>query len=264
MAPRDWPGAKPAIGILDLGPNVRPSWTRITPEDWVQTLQKSRFAQEFRLPIVRIQRVDELVTALKAGPPAYLAIINPYGEIFPATAAGKWREMLDLIRDYVNRGGCWWETAGYSFYAALYPQDGGWKREAVGPWGMGYLGIPVGAGEVEAPAERLSVPSETPEWLGNDLSARISRALSIVNRGLTRGADDPGHVTLVAAERQDFIGGYRLEGWGWFWRIGGFWPNPDVALPAAVAAMEYIYTHPPLPVKPGERKYLWHVVVKAE
>jgi hypothetical protein len=66
-------------------------------------------------------------------------------------------------------------------------------------------------------------------------------------------------VTLVAGDNSDFIGGYRLD--GWFWRIGGFSPNPDVALPVAVAATQDIYTHPPITVKPGGVKYLWHVVV---
>jgi hypothetical protein len=75
--------------------------------------------------------------------------------------------------------------------------------------------------------------------------------------------DDPGHVALVAGHRQDFIGGYRLEGWGWLWRVGGFSPQREVALPVAVAAMEHIYTHPPLPVKSGEIKYLWHATVTA-
>jgi hypothetical protein len=94
--------------------------------------------------------------------------------------------------------------------------------------------------------------------------ARVEKAASAVNRGLPRSNDDPGHVTLVAGADQDFIGGYRLDGWGWFWRIGGMSPNPDAALPAAVAAMEHIFTNPPLPVKAGGVKYLWHATVVAK
>ena len=68
-----------------------------------------------------------------------------------------------------------------------------------------------------------------------------------MNRALVRGHDDPGHITLVTGQDQDFIGAYRLDGWGWLWRIGGFYPHPNVALPVAAAAMEYLYTHAPPP-----------------
>jgi hypothetical protein len=36
-APRDWPGTKPAIGVLNL-PSMPRSWTGITPADWVRAL----------------------------------------------------------------------------------------------------------------------------------------------------------------------------------------------------------------------------------
>jgi len=111
------------------------------------------------------------------------------------------------------------------------------------------------------PATTLQVTSEGRQWLGDDLSTKIERMTSAVNRSLARGGDDPGHITLVAGQDRDFIGGYRLKGWDWLWRLGGFWPNPDVALPVAVAAMEYVYTHPPQPAPGGGIKYLWHAVV---
>jgi hypothetical protein len=95
--------------------------------------------------------------------------------------------MLDLISDYVNQGGCWWETGGYSFYQALSPQ-GGWHREPVGPGGMDALGLPVGGGEVDQPPEPLRVTPEGREWLGEELSARVERGRSVVNRGLTTPA----------------------------------------------------------------------------
>ncbi len=264
-APGEWPGPKPAIGVLDLGEGVRPSWTDIAVGEWFKAFEQSRLAQELGVPIRRITKVEALFKALRAGPRTWLAIINPYGETFPAGAPGQWTPALDLIRDYVNHGGCWWETAGYSFYSALSPTEGGWRRQAVGPGGMDYLGLPVGGGQVDQPPERLRVTPEGRQWLGEELSARIARAMSTVNRGLPRRGGDPGHLTLVAGRRADFIGGYRLDGWGWLWRIGGFHPNPEVALPAAVAAMKHIYTHPPLPpLKGGGTKYLWHATVTAK
>ncbi|NQT52680.1 hypothetical protein HQ576_11540, partial [bacterium] len=132
----------------------------------------------------------------------------------------------------------------------------------VGPSGTGCLGMPVGGGDVDAPPEKLRVTPAGRAWLRGALADRIGRLSSAVNRGLVRGSHDPGHVTLVAGSTQDFIGGYRLDGWGWLWRIGGFYPNPDVAVPVAVRVMEHIATHPPLPAKVGGTKYLWHTKVE--
>ncbi len=256
-APRDWPGAKPAIGVIDLGPGVGLAWTRITPDDWVKAFTDSHLAT-----VKRITQADELVAALKAGPTAWLAIVNPYGETFPETAPGKWREMLDLIRGYVNNGGSWWETAGYSFYRAAAPgANGQFVIDQLGPSGMDALGLPIGGGEVEQPPEPLRVTEQGREWLGADLSERIGKASSVVNRGLLNNLESPPHLTLIAGEQQGFVGAFRLEGWGYLWRIGGFQPNPEVALPAAVAAMEFIYTHPPQPAPAGGVRYLWHAVV---
>ena len=93
---------------------------------------------------------------------------------------------------------------------------------------------------------------------GADLSGRLQGLSSTVNRGPLGTADDPGHRTLLAGAREDFLGAYRLDGWSYLWRIGGFWPNPSVALPAAAAIMEYLFTHPSLPFPGGSTKYLWH------
>ncbi|MBM3147895.1 MAG: hypothetical protein FJ000_08410 [Actinobacteria bacterium] len=210
----------------------------------------------------RLGTVEELTAALAAGPTQWLAIANPYGELFPT--AGDFRATLGQVRDYVERGGSWWETAGYSLYIALTQEGGAWKSTPVGSSGMATLGLPVGGGEVDQPAEPLTVTPTGRTVLGAELAARVEATSSSVNRGLPRGSDDPGHVALVAGARQDFIGAYRLNGWGYFWRIGGFGPNPDVALPVAVAAMEYVFDHPPLPIEGGGVSYLWHVKATTE
>ncbi|MCY3021895.1 MAG: hypothetical protein NTW87_23030, partial [Planctomycetota bacterium] len=233
-APRDWPErgapmrkpAPPAIGVLDFGPNVRPAWTATPAQRWLDACGDSRLARELHVPVRRIATIEDLVAALKAGPTAdrnvgptagagrsaCLAIINPYGEHFPAAAPGAWREMIALIRQYVNGGGSWWETGGYSFHGAYAPKDGKWEREAVGPAGLALLGVPVGGGEVDQAPEPLRVPAEGRAWLGEGLSARVETLTSAVNRGLPRGSESTGHVTLVAGTDQDFIGGYRLDG----------------------------------------------------
>jgi hypothetical protein len=262
-APSDWPGAKPKIGVLDFGPGMTPTWTAIQPADWLKSFAGSRLATGLGVSAMPIASFDELAAALKAGPTTWLAVLNPYGENFPAAGPGKWRETLEAVRGYVENGGSWWETAGYSLYNAVSRVDGRWQGEPIGPSGMSFFGLPVGGGEVDQPAEPLTVTPVGRAVLGDQLSAKVQAAMSAVNRGLSAGADDPGHVTLVTGQKQDFIGAYRLNGWGWLWRIGGFNPTPEVALPVAVAAMEYVYTHPPLPVKAGGVKYLWHAVVAA-
>jgi len=251
-APRDWSRAKPAIGIIDMG--INPAWTDISANDWYDAFAQARGPG---MPVRRIKSPTQLVAALKAGPRHWLAIVNPYGEVFPAVEPTKWEETLDLLKHYVDHGGCWWETAGYSLFIAA-SRD---ARQNIGPRGMARLGLPIGGGDVDQPAERLRVPAEGRAWLGTELAARVERLHSAVNRGAPRGRNDPGHVTLVAGARQDLIAGYRLDGWGWLWRIGGFHPDPRVAVPVVVAAMEHIYTHPPLPIKPGHAKYLWHAAV---
>lgn len=261
-APRDWPGAKPAVGVLDLGPAWNLSWTTITPAQWLEALGKSPLAQELGVPIKPIRTVPDLLYALKTGATGWLAIVNPYGERFPVTGPGTWREMLTLIRQYVENGGSWWETGGYSLHSATWSEGAGVQTEAVGPSGAAFLGLPVGNGDVEAPAVRLHVPDEGRAWLGDALSVRVSQSTSVVNRGLPRTSQDPGHVTLVAGPEDDFIGGYRLNGWGWLWRVGGFYPDPEVSTSVTTAALEYLYTHAPLPVKAGGIRYLWHATVQ--
>jgi hypothetical protein len=263
-APRDWPGPRPAVAVLDFGSAVSLTWTRISPQDWLRALGESRLAREHGVPIRRLAGIEELQAALRSGPTAYLAIVNPYGEAFPAAAQGKWREGLERIRHYVRHGGWWWETGGHSFHSAVSQDGGRWQWEAVGPQGAGSLGLPVGGGDVDQPPETLSVTAEGRAWLGPDLCGRIAASASTVNRALVRGHDDPGHITLVTGQDQDFIGAYRLDGWGWLWRIGGFYPHPNVALPVAAAAMEYLYTHAPPPLPPGGLRYLWHASMRGE
>jgi hypothetical protein len=256
-APRDWPGDRPAIGVIDLGPDVHPTWTAITPDQWVAACSQSSLANADGLAVKRLATLDELTAALSAGPTKWFAIVNPYGEQFPAAA--DWRETLAQVRSYVSNGGSWWETGGYSLYIALSSEGNQWKGTPVQASGMATLGLPVGGGEVDQAPEPLRVTALGRTVLGDALLARVEALSSSVNRGLSRGADDPGHVALVAGAKQDFIGAYRLDGWGYFWRIGGFNPNPEVALPVAVAAMEYAYNHPPLPIEAGGVSYLWHL-----
>lgn len=244
-APRDWPGPHPAIGVLDIqGANA--SYAAATPSQWKIALEHANFVSSANIAVVRITSYSELATACREGGTRWIAIINPYGESFLEDAPGRWKEALDLVRDYVKNGGSWWETGGYSLHRALFVANGQIESEQVGPDGMRYLGLAVGGGELDQAPEALSVTRDGKRILGDDVSKIVSNAYSAVNRDLSGGENSGSRLTLLQGQRgNDFLGGYRLGGWGWFWRFGGTNPSPDAAIPAAVATLRYIYTHPP-------------------
>lgn len=261
LAPCDWPGAKPAIGIIDLGPGIAPTCTSLVPADWRTAFEASALVKQHGLAVKTLSTYSELASALAAGPHAYFAIINPYGEVFPSAGPGRWRETLDAVRTYVNNGGTWWETAAYSFFRAAYRTDGGWKTDHCTSAGAGHLHLPVGDGEVDAPAEPLHATEAGKAWLGDALAAKIAQEMSAVNRGTPSTTALPATV-LVAGSENGFIGGYRLDGWGTLWRIGGFSPNPDVATSVAVAATLHQYTHPPAPLPRSGTRFLYHATLE--
>ena len=260
LAPRDWPGAKPAIGIIDLGAGIAPALTAVTPAAWRAAFEASALAQQHGLAVKTLSTYEELAAALAAGPQAYFAIINPYGEIFPAPGPGRWREALDAVRAYVNNGGSWWETAAYSFFRPAHRDGNAWKTEHCGQAGTSHLSIPVGDGAVDDPSEPLHVTDTGKAWLGNALAAKVGQSASVVNRGTLSTPAVPATV-LVAGVQNNFIGGYRLDGWGYVWRIGGFSPNPEVATSVAVAATLHQYLTPPAPLPPSGTRYLYHATL---
>jgi hypothetical protein len=260
LAPRDWPGPKPAIAVIDLGPGLSPAWTSVTPAAWRAAFEASALAKRHGLAIQTLATWDELAAALAAGPSVTFAVVNPYGELFPAPGPGRWREALDAVRGYVNRGGIWWETAGYSFHRAAFSEGGAWKTESVASAGLGHLRLPVGGGEVDAPAEPLAATETGRAWLGGALAEKIARAASAVNRGTPSTRAAPATV-LVAGVETGFIGGYRLDGWGTLWRIGGFNPDPEIATSVAVAATLHQYTAPPEPLPPAGIRHLYHATL---
>ena len=123
---------------------------------------------------------------------------------------------------------------------------------------MDSFGLPVGSGDVGQAPELLSVTVDGQTIFGPSLSAQLATESTAVNRGLLRTEDDPGHLALLAGTEQDFLGAYRLEGWGYLWRYGGFNPNPGVLLSTAPAVMTYIYTNAPQSAAVSNAKYLWH------
>jgi hypothetical protein len=260
LAPRDWPGAKPVIAVLDLSPGVPLALSTVTPAAWRAAFEASPLVKQHGLAVKTLASTDELAAALAAGSAKYFAIINPYGELFPEPGPGRWGETLDAIRAYVNNGGAWWETGAYSFHRATYREGGAWKTELVANAGLDRLRLPVGGGEVDDPVEPLHATDAGKAWLGEALAAQLSQSASVVNRGVVSTPGAPATV-LVSGTDTGFIGGYRLDGWGYLWRIGGFNPNPDVATSVAVAATLHQYTTPPAPLPPSGTRYLYHATL---
>ena len=258
VAPRAWPlaaGEKRRIGVIDFGKAVGWNWSEISPAMWREALQNSQLAKRDGVEIETLSTPQQVLAALESGREKYFAIINSHTETIPENARGTWPQTLDAIRAYVQNGGQWWETGAASFYNATWRDDNGtWQRENIGPAGMAQLGLPMGGGEIAQTAQTLRAGRDAEVWLGAT-AATIAQQSSVVNRGLPRG--DADHIALVGGRDADFIGGYRLNGWGVLWRIGGFYPNPQVAIPTVVASLENGYQRPPLPIRSGT-KYLWH------
>lgn len=72
----------------------------------------------------KLSTIEELRKALNQ-PYEYPLIINPYGEYIPTGERGAWRDILEAVRGYLEEGGIWWETGGFSFYYELVPRIGG-------------------------------------------------------------------------------------------------------------------------------------------
>ena len=263
LAPRDWPGAKPAIGVIDLGADVPLALSTVTPAAWRAAFEASALTKRYGLTVKLLSTYDEIAAALAAGPAKVFAIVNPYGEIFPSAGAGRWPETIDAIRSYVNNGGSWWETAAYSLFRPAYFENGAWKTEHCGPNGASRLGLPVGGGDVSEPAEPLRATEIGKVWLGDALSAHIAQCTSVVNRSAVSSVEAPATV-LVAGAARNFIGGYRFEGWGYLWRIGGFNPKPELATSVVVAATLHQYTALPVPLPPAGTRYLYHATLEPE
>ncbi|HQQ90403.1 MAG TPA: hypothetical protein PLU38_00940, partial [Kiritimatiellia bacterium] len=259
LAPRDWPGPKPAVAVIDLGPGIAPALTAVTPAAWRTALAASELVRLHGLPVRTLATHDELAAALAAGPERIFTIVNPYGESLLSPGPGRWRETLDAVRAYVNHGGIWWETAAYSFHRAVFRQGETWQTEHIGPGGLHHLRLPIQAGEVDQPPEPLHVTETGNVWLGPELAARVARTASAVNRGTPSTPNAPATV-LVAGIEDGFIGGYRLDGWGTLWRVGGFNPDPELTKAVAAAALLHHYTVPPAPLPPLGTRFLYHAV----
>lgn len=245
-APVGWPRGRPSIGVVDI-PGLGLSWTTVTAAQWREGLAN------VGLPVKPLTSQQAVADALAAGPETWLAIVNPYGEVFPALKAAEPEATLRAIAAYVQHGGSWVETGGYTFYTGMAP-DG---KAALGTRGIATLGLDVGDGPVEALTESLRLAADGPQWYadGFDVAALPGAA---VNRGLPRSRRSAPDVALLQGDQTVFFGGYRLGGWGYLWRLGGFNPPLETAVPAVAGALRHLANTPPRSAVPSGPVRLFH------
>jgi beta-glucanase (GH16 family)/lysophospholipase L1-like esterase len=114
------PGGRSKVGVLvmERGPVIGESWpSEVRIDEWVDGLAARMPAG---IEVVEIADMAELDAA--AAGSDYLAILNPYGELVPASLSGGVVATVNTIRDYVHGGGNWFEVGGHPFFFALQPE----------------------------------------------------------------------------------------------------------------------------------------------
>lgn len=114
------PSGRTKVGVLSMerGPAIGETWpSEVRIDQWVDGL-----AAELPggIEVVEIRDMAELDVAAAASD--YLAILNPYGELVPASLGGGVVGTVTTIRDYVHAGGNWVEVGGHPFFYALQPE----------------------------------------------------------------------------------------------------------------------------------------------
>ncbi len=260
LAPRDWPADRrpTKVGVLSMA-GLQPSWIRFGPEDWIADLSASPALRAAGLSVEAIATPAALRRALAEGPSTWFAVVNPYGEVLPCAEGLDGEAMLGALRAYVRQGGIWWEVAGYSLYQARSLQpDGSWATEPLGPSGLGRYGIQPAGDAVDAPPVPLQVTPLGGELLTPPVRELVGSHPAATNRAAQAGSS-PAHETLVASEGRDYVAGYRLGGWGWLWRIGGFDPPRELVTPLVADALAALYGRAPLPPPTDPARYVWRI-----
>jgi len=121
------PARKGKIALVDLvkGPQ-KGGWCEVELSDWARLLSDWCSTQPSRFTFVKLTTPDQVLQALKGD--EYAAILNPYGENVPIPEKVAPSAFFEALRNYVQRGGWWFECGGYPFYYALRPvKDYYWR-----------------------------------------------------------------------------------------------------------------------------------------
>ena len=111
------PATRRKVGLVHVsnGPETA-SGTSISVNSWAPRLAKT--LQGTGKEFVELTTPKAMLAAVQGN--EFLAILNPYGESLPADDVGV-AATVDLVGQYIRRGGNWIETGGYPFYQALRP-----------------------------------------------------------------------------------------------------------------------------------------------
>jgi hypothetical protein len=126
QAPAAWPTQPRRIGLVLARPTGRPG-VRLSTDagQLLRELARQDWVVQAGIQVVALQDPGEIREALDA-PREWFALINTIAEGFPAESADSVPSMLQAMRDYVRRGGTWWEAGGgYPLYHAVVPQQDG-------------------------------------------------------------------------------------------------------------------------------------------
>lgn len=113
------PADRDKIGLLSLqaGPPAG-SWATVPVQQWLEMLRK-KTPEGAKVKLVELKSVRQLKAAQTDG--SFLAILNPYGELYPVEKEGDIESGVKAVGRYVRKGGNWFEVGGYSFHAELLP-----------------------------------------------------------------------------------------------------------------------------------------------
>lgn len=117
------PGNRRRIGILSMerGPVIGVTWpSEVRVDEWLSRLRAS--SPLFAAGVEVVELPDMAALQAAAGSGDFLAILNPYGELLPASLAGGVPGTVATLRSYVHGGGNWFEVGGHPFFFALQPE----------------------------------------------------------------------------------------------------------------------------------------------
>jgi len=110
-------GGKLGVLALSHGPRTG-GWAQAPVAKWLELIRLNADLRDADLVV--IDSADALEKVLRDR--SCFALVNPYGEWFPARDRAHGEELLGLVQAYVEAGGIWWETGGYPFYYFLVPR----------------------------------------------------------------------------------------------------------------------------------------------
>ena len=155
------------IALIELAasPNAGPR-SSLTITMWQKRMEQLREKYPSR-KIFSIKNIPELKRALAE--PRNM-IINPYGEAFPVANASDAKPMLKQLRDFVVKGGHWFETSGLPFWWCISPKQ---YLERASRFGSSFADF-IGLRFAKSPLSIYSVqPMNYEPWAGKQDISKI-------------------------------------------------------------------------------------------